>query len=162
MQEKALAWIVSILDEKEIPYSICGGLAANFYGSERPLNDIDLFVPESYFDGVVESCAGYISKPAQHYCEAAEGWDLVYAQFIFAGTKIEVGNASNARIYDASSSCWHTLNIDFQNTVRGELLGTEVSVMPMADLIHYKRLLNRAVDQQDVLMLNGGRDSLPR
>ena len=135
MKENALAWIVEILQENRVPFSICGGLAANFYGSERPLNDIDLFVPDEYFSDVVEAGAKYISKPAQHYCEKAEGWDLEYVQFIFEGVKIEVGNSKNAKVYDTSASRWHELIIDFQDTVKGKILGSEVSVMPVTDLV---------------------------
>lgn len=40
----AAQWIVGLLRDRSIPFLICGGLAAKGYGSERELNDIDLFV----------------------------------------------------------------------------------------------------------------------
>lgn len=44
--ENGLRWVVSILKKQRIPFQISGGLAAHIYGSKRPLNDIDLDVPE--------------------------------------------------------------------------------------------------------------------
>ncbi|WP_027858033.1 nucleotidyltransferase family protein [Marinobacterium jannaschii] len=156
MKDRALAWIVTLLETRNIPLSVCGGLAANFYGSDRPLNDIDLFVPQARFAEVVSAGAGFVSKPAQHYCEKAEGWDLEYVQLIYKGTKIEVGNACNARIFDRSVSRWRPLVIDFDSTVTGEYLGSRLSVMPRADLIEYKSRLGRAVDLQDISSLRAG------
>ena len=154
MKEKALAWIVTLLNDNNSPFSICGGLAAQFYGAKRPLNDIDLFVPAQYFDTVVNAGKAYISKPAQHYCEAAEGWDLEYVQFIYKGVKIEVGSAKGVKIFDSVSSTWQALTIDFENTVKGELFGVPVSVMPKEDLIAYKTSLGRDVDRIDIQSLS--------
>lgn len=154
MKENALAWIVGILNDHQCPYAICGGLAANVYGSPRPLNDIDLFVPAQYFDRIVQAGADYISKPAEHYCEAVEGWDLEYAQFIYQGTKIEIGSDKNVRIFDHSNDEWTALIIDFDNAVKGQLFGIDILVMPKADLVSYKTMLDRDVDRQDVSALN--------
>jgi len=138
MKEEALRWIV------------CGGLAANFYGSKRPLQDIDLFVPASHFWEVVEAGIDYISKPAQYYCEEAEGWDLEYVQFLHSGVKVEVGSSKGTRIYNPKNSCWETLEIDFKNTIQDRIFGIEVSVMPITDLINYKSVLGRPVDFEDI------------
>lgn len=158
MKESALAWIVGILNKNKIPFSVCGGLAANFYGSERPLNDIDLFVPGQCFDQVVKAGTNHISKPAQHYCEEAEGWDLEYVQFIYDGIKIEVGSAHKTKIFDAEHHCWQDLPIDFENTVKSTIFGSPVSVMPVADLIRYKTQLGREVDKLDVAAISNTRD----
>ncbi|MCG8053784.1 MAG: hypothetical protein AB2747_05170 [Candidatus Thiodiazotropha taylori] len=40
-QSKALSWIVSLLNQHQISFLICGGLAAIGYGSNRKLNDIE-------------------------------------------------------------------------------------------------------------------------
>jgi hypothetical protein len=51
----AAQWIVELLRDRNIPFLICGGLAAKGYGSERDLNDIDLFVPGEDFSAVVQA-----------------------------------------------------------------------------------------------------------
>jgi hypothetical protein len=153
MAETALAWIVKVLNDRMCPFAVCGGLAARFYGVDRPLNDIDIFVPAACFQAVVDAGAQYISKPAQHYCEAAEGWDLEYVQFLYAGTKIEVGNARQVNIYERALARWRPLVVDFDSTVSGVILGSRVSVMPKTDLMRYKTQLGRDVDLQDVSVL---------
>ena len=148
MQTEALQWIAGVLIERQIPYQICGGLAAIAYGSDRPLNDIDLFVPRDRFAEVVSAGRPFISKPAQHYCEGE--WDLEYVQFLVDGTKIEVGNASGARIRDAATGEWTALKIDFSKSQKSVLLGIEVPLMEAQDLISYKTTLGRTVDQLDI------------
>lgn len=44
--KEALAWITNILKKYSIPFQITGGLAAILYGSKRPLEDIDIDIPE--------------------------------------------------------------------------------------------------------------------
>jgi len=90
---------VGLLRVRQIPFQICGGLAAQGYGAERELNDIDLFVHGEHFATVVQAGQAFISKPAGHFCE--EGWDLTYVQFKQAGIKVEVGNAEGG----AALSC---------------------------------------------------------
>lgn len=148
MHQLAAQWIVKILRDRNIPFLVCGGLAAKGYGSERDLHDIDLFVPGENFSSVVEAGREYISKAAKHYRE--EGWDLSYVQFKYEGIKVEVGNADDPRIFDASSQSWVPLNIDFSRYKTVNLLGLELPIMLEEDLIRYKSLLARPVDIQDV------------
>ena len=51
---EALAWVIGFIEANDIPYLICGGLAARAYGSMRPLHDIDLYVPAIHYETVVE------------------------------------------------------------------------------------------------------------
>ena len=148
MHQFAAKWIVGLLRDRNIPYQICGGLAAKGYGAERELNDIDLFVSREHFDAVVQAGQAYISKPATHYCE--EGWDLTYVQFMYEGVKVEVGNADGAQIFDAASQAWVPLNIDFARYETVNLLGLELPVMLKSDLIRYKSVLSRPVDIDDI------------
>ena len=55
MHHLAAQWIVGLLRDRNIPFLICGGLAAKGYGSERDLNDIDLFVSGEHFSSVVQA-----------------------------------------------------------------------------------------------------------
>ena len=151
MHHLAAKWILGLLRDRNIPFLICGGLAAKGYGSERDLNDIDLFVPGECFWSVVEAGQEYVSKAAAHRRE--EGWDLTYVQFKYEGVKVEVGNADRAQIFDAQNRTWVALNIDFSRYETVHLLGLELPLMLKEDLIWYKSLLSRPVDIEDVLAI---------
>lgn len=148
MHQVAVQWIVGLLRDRNIPFLICGGLAARGYGSERDLNDIDLFVPGEHFSSVVQAGQEFISKAATHYRE--EGWDLTYVQFKYEGVKVEVGNADGPRIFDAGSQAWIPLNVDFSRYKTVRLLGLELPLMLKEDLVRYKSVLSRPVDIEDI------------
>lgn len=148
MAVDALEWISGLLTEQKIPFLVCGGLAAIGYGSTRPLNDIDLFVPGVHFQAVVAAASQYISKPAKHY--VGEGWDLEYVQFIYQGTKVEVGNAEGASIFNAATEQWVPLPVDFSHARSVVVLGIDVPLMSAEDLISYKKILDRQVDREDI------------
>lgn len=148
MALEALKWITNLLTEKRIPFVVCGGLAAIGYGSTRPLNDIDLFVPGEKFQEVVRAAEKYISKPPKHYTE--EGWDLEYVQFIYHGTKVEVGNDDGVKVYSSKLKKSFPLQISFTDINYVEVLGIIIPLMQANDLITYKRVLNRPVDQEDI------------
>lgn len=147
----ALQWISDLLKERDIPFVVCGGLAAIAYGSTRPLNDIDLFVPCQHFQKVISAASDHISKPAKRSRE--EGWHLEYIQFIYEGTKVEIGNAEQAEIFDSNSNEWKALSIDFSRVNDVEVLGVTVPVMRVEDLISYKKKLGRPVDREDIAQI---------
>lgn len=153
VHQAALKWIVELLRERDIPFLICGGLAATGYGSKRDLHDIDLFVPSAYFQDVVVAGKHFISKPATHYRE--EGWDLNYVQFKYGGVKVEVGNADGAQIYNTRAQMWVNLAIDFTRHEIVKVLGIDVPLMLREDLIKYKSLLSRPVDLEDIEVIRG-------
>ncbi|MTJ00471.1 MAG: hypothetical protein FH752_17845 [Marinobacter adhaerens] len=146
--ESAAKWIFSLLRDRNIPFLICGGLAARGYGSQRDLHDIDLFVPGEHFSSVVQAGQQFISKAAAHRQE--EGWDLTYVQFKYEGVKVEVGNANGAQIFDAGNETWVPLNIDFSRYATVQLLGLNLPLMLKDDLVQYKTALSRPVDIEDI------------
>ncbi|MFC3852240.1 nucleotidyltransferase [Salinispirillum marinum] len=151
MQNAALQWISDLLRERDIPFVVCGGLAAIAYGSTRPLNDIDLFVPGKHFQSVVSAGSPHVSKSAKRSREA--GWHLEYIQFIYEGVKVEVGNAEQVEIFDSDSHEWTELHLDFSRVKDIEVMGVALPVMNVEDLIHYKRILNRPVDRDDLAQI---------
>jgi hypothetical protein len=144
----AAQWIVRLLRDRNIPFLVCGGLAAKGYGSERDLNYIDLFVPGEHFSSVVQAGKEFVSKAAAHRQE--EGWDLTYVQFKYEGIKVEVGSAGGPRIFDAGNQTWVPLSIDFSRYATVHLLGLELPLMLKDDLAHYKTALSRRVDIEDI------------
>lgn len=148
MHQLAAQWIVGLLRDRNIPFLICGGLAAKGYGSERDLNDIDLFVPGEHFPSVVQAGQEFVSKASAHHQD--EGWDLTYVQFKYEGIKVEIGNAEGPRIFDAGNQVWVPLNIDFSRCKTVHLLGLELPLMLKEDLVRYKTALARPVDIEDI------------
>lgn len=154
MHRVAVQWIVGLLQERNIPFLIVGGLAAKGYGSERDLNDIDLFVPGEHFPSVVQAGQAFVSKAAAHRRE--EGWDLTYVQFKYEGVKVEVGSADGPRILDAANQAWIPLEIDVSRQETVQLLGMALPLMLKEDLIRYKAALSRPVDIEDIRAMREG------
>lgn len=148
MHHLAAQWIVELLRDQNIPFLICGGLAAQGYGSERALNDIDLFVPGECFSAVVQAGQEFVSKAAAHRQE--EGWDITYVQFKYEGIKVEVGNADGPQIFDVGKANWVPLDIDFSRYATVRLLGIDLPLMLKDDLVKYKSALSRPVDIEDI------------
>jgi hypothetical protein len=66
----ALDWIIDYLEQNEIPYLVCGGLAAQAYGSKRELVDIDLYTPDAFISQISSMGTDYITfGPAHHVGE---------------------------------------------------------------------------------------------
>lgn len=146
--ERALRWIAEILQRHDIPYQICGGLAARAYGGTRSLNDIDLYMPMLKFNLIrpqVESAVTW--GPAY---EKSALWDLTYVKMVYADQKIEIGDSAATKIFNAAEQCWVKQVIHFEQSVYTEIFGVRVPVMPKEQLISYKAILAREVDQIDI------------
>jgi len=150
--KKALHWICNLLDGKQVPYSICGGLAAISYGSKRELNDIDIFIPDRYFDEIFPSIKEFITYGPFSYKD--NYWQVKYAQLSYYDQKIEIGSDKNVMIFDTITNTWRPLTIDFDNTVLKTVYGVKVKVMDKNSLISYKTMLSRAVDIEDIGYIN--------
>lgn len=77
-------------------------------------------------------------------------WDLTYVKISYSGQKIEIGDCANLRIQDYETGQWINQVIDFGSSVSKTILDCQIDVMPVDQLIAYKQLLGRDVDQQDV------------
>jgi len=146
--EEALNWIISFLESREIPYLICGGLAAKAYGSQRPLHDIDLYVADRNYEAVAEFGHKYITYGPERLTD--HNWNVEYVQFKYMGQKIEVGSSKDIQIFDAIKHEWHQEELDFEKYTEIDILGKSVRVMEKQTLIDYKRKLNREIDIADI------------
>ena len=116
----------------------------------RPLHDIDLYAPL----GAGEAAA-FLDDVATHVVWGPEAvvdgpWDIMYMKLVHGGQKIEIGDSAEPKIRDAASGQWVRQHIDFAASEPRNVLGCTVDVMPAAQLIAYKRLLDRDVDRQDI------------
>ncbi|QUD93493.1 nucleotidyltransferase domain-containing protein [Vibrio parahaemolyticus] len=154
MSEKvkvALNWLKGLLESENIEYQIVGGLAATIHGGSREVADIDLYIHNSDAKKVLAHVSQYVSKPLTRYSEY--GWDLEYFQLIYRNQKIEIGLAQHTKIQSSLDGSWHQLEIDFSKSVFKSYQGIELQVIPVHQLVEYKRILGREVDLIDVQQL---------
>ncbi len=144
----ALDWIIEYLECNSIPYVVCGGLAAQAYGSNRELADIDIYVPDEYLQQIAQMGKNYVSYGPAHHI--GDKWDLTYVQFEFQNQKIEIGSDKDCKIFDSENGEWHQKKIDFNRYEICHIYGRSIKVMSKDDLISYKSTLKREVDLEDI------------
>jgi len=149
----ALTWIIGFLEDSNIPYVVCGGLAAKVYGADRELNDIDIYVPDKHLKTVAEYGAPYITFGPSHH--KGEQWDLTYVIFTYLGQNVEIGSDKECKILNAQQSKWVTQVIDFTCYERCNVYGVDAKVMKRDELVAYKTQLNREVDIEDINQISG-------
>jgi len=77
-------------------------------------------------------------------------WDLTYLKLDYCEQPIEIGDSGSLKIQDGRTGQWVAQHIDYRSSVPRSVLGRTVDVIPAAQLIAYKTLLDRDVDRQDV------------
>ena len=162
-QREALSWIVQEIERHNLSYQVVGGLAAIAHGASRPLHDIDLYVPfdDPNWPNFLASVQSYVTWGPKAVIEEG-AWDLLYVKISYHDQKIEIGDSNRVRIRDSATGKWIEQVIQFDSSDSKTVLGCEIDVMPVDQLISYKRLLGRAVDEQDIEDLTrNGHDQLP-
>ena len=145
----ALRWLTSLLEDLGIDYQVVGGLAARCHGADRPLADIDLYVPdEAALDRIADAAGDRVIRvPAPH---RDEHWDLTFLALECGGWKIEIASAEGARVWNGETERWESAAIRFERSEAVAVDGLELLVMPKDDLIRYKKGLGREVDRLDL------------
>jgi hypothetical protein len=155
-----LNWIVELLTSLAIPFQAVGGLAARAYGARRPLADLDFYVPTSRLSEVAVAARGYLTKAPGPHDDAY--WSLHFAAFAYAGVRIELGGADNARFMNRRTTQWNSASVDFGRSVERSVWGVRIPVMPQGQLVTYKRALDRDVDRQDLVEMEDHRPEWSR
>lgn len=140
--------MVELLRSADVPFQVVGGLAARAYGARRAIADLDFYVPTSQLDWVADLAAPFVSRSPSHHKD--ESWDLTFMKLSYRGRPIELGGADDARYFDRHAGIWREAGIQFAVSVERTILGVLVPVMPLEQLIEYKRRLDREVDRQDI------------
>ncbi len=144
----ALLWITALLEEFDIPYQIAGGMAASAYGANRELVDIDIDIPQSGFDKILDSVKKYIIYGPSYYTDPH--WDLYVMTLRYQGQEIDLTSIDNAKIFNSLTNKWELLQTDLSKACSMEVMGVKVSVIPKDDLLNYKKMLCRPVDLLDI------------
>ncbi|MDO8558607.1 MAG: hypothetical protein Q7S09_05525 [bacterium] len=146
--EKAFKWIIGILKKHEVPFQITGGLAAKVYGSNRPLADIDIDIPDDDFPKIMEDVNKFIVYGPAHYND--ERWDCKLMTLSFEGQEIDISGADSMKICDARTGEWKSMPTDFLKSVEKEVFGISVPVIPPKALVDYKQMLIGEHQREDI------------
>ncbi len=148
-----LIWITDLLKRLNIPFQIAGGLAAIIYGATRPLNDIDIDIPEDQFDLVVDALKEFIIFGPQQFKD--ENWDLLLMTLNYQRQSIDISGAHHTKIFNQATSTWQAITTDFSNVVVKNINGLLLPVIPWKELVSYKKILGREADLLDLVELTG-------
>ena len=157
--EAAFMWIINILRELAIPFQITGGLAAQLYGSKRPLADIDIDILESDMEKLSARVHEHIVFGPAQYKDAA--WDVKLMTLTYAGQDIDISAFDTTKIFDVTTSAWVELGGNLHLSETFEVYGIQVPVITKANLLAYKKMLGREVDRLDVAYLETPDGSSP-
>lgn len=144
----ALRRLSELFADLDVPWQLVGGLAARAFGSDRPLVDIDVYVPDADLARVAEALGPDLTRAPDRHRD--RHWDLTFLAADVHGWRVEVAGAESARLRERGSGRWRPADIDFGESERRSVEGVSVPVMPRDRLLEYKRALGREVDRIDV------------
>jgi hypothetical protein len=139
--KKAFHWIINILIKMNIPFQIAGGLAANLYGASRPLEDIDIDIPEKCFDLVKDEVKNLIVYGPDQFKDDA--WDLMLITLNYNGQLIDLSGAFNTKIFNNKTLEWEMCHVDFSKTKIKNCFDLDVPVISKDELLFYKNIIAR-------------------
>ena len=151
---KSLEWITGILEEEKIPYQISGGFAAHLYGAQRPVNDIDISIPEETFPRLYEKVKSYVSYGPKRSKDAK--WDIYAMVLNYEGQEIDFGGSETTKISlkdpvtREDTDNWMDAPINFNKSVWLEFNGMKLPLEDPTSMAEYKRHLNGEHQEQDV------------
>jgi|ERR1051326_34011 hypothetical protein len=148
---KTFNWIVAILRKHQVPFVISGGLAAKAYGSPRPLNDIDIDIPNKCFVEILEDISPYIVYGPARLTD--ERWDCELLTLNHEGQDIDLSGGDDLKICDARTGEWKFMPTNFADTEQLEIFGLKVLVISRAALVEYKSMLDGKHQQVDIQAL---------
>ena len=149
--KEAFIWIIKILKRRKVPYQISGGFAARIYGSKRLLADIDIEIPDRFFSRIILDIRKYLTFGPANYKDknfSTHGVALKYR-----GQVIEMSGTETEKLYDSKKKKWIKSKINLSKAVKKKVFGMTVPVIRKKDLIHYKGILMRKVDKEDLKVL---------
>ena len=147
---KALKWIVPILKENKIKFNVLGGLAAYAYGSKRMLVDIDLSMSLEDMKKLNEIAKNFVVEEPWNGTSETSQWRGYYMELNYEGIAIEIGEAKNTEFLNKNTHKWEKFPDGLDESINKKVLGLTIPVMPLKNLLDYKRKLGRNVDIIDL------------
>lgn len=150
--KEAFFWILDLLKSSEISFQISGGLAAKIYGSNRPLADIDIDVSDKdlvKLSRIINS--EHIIFGPRRYKDSE--FDLLLMTLRYQDQEIDICGIDSQRLFDKKKKIWTEESIDLFKAVPKEVFGRRIPVIPLNDLLDYKKRIRRDVDLIDVTNL---------
>ena len=147
---KALRWIIEILAKNQIPYRIGGGFAAHIYGSNRPINDIDISLSGKYFEIIVPEVMRYITAGPKHYSNSK--WDCDTLSLNYSGQEIDMTDIDTIKMSNKEQTEWFQTKDKYRKfpSIMMGIGGINVSIMDPRDLIAYKKELDGEHQSVDI------------
>ena len=149
--KEAFLWIINVLRKNKIPYRITGGFVARLYGSIRPLADIDIEIHDKDIEKILPHVKNYVLRGPLKYIGHQFN---IYGLFLkYKGQEIDICGTDTQKIFNKPKNKWTQKIINLKKSVRKKVYGLSVKVVPLKDLIDYKKRISRKVDIEDVRQL---------
>ncbi|PKM88915.1 hypothetical protein CVU83_00895 [Candidatus Falkowbacteria bacterium HGW-Falkowbacteria-2] len=149
--EKAFLWIVNLLRQHRIRFRISGGLAANVYGTKRVLADIDIEVESEAVKVLFGVVKEYVTYGPKMYKD--KEFNLLLMTLKYKGQEIDICGIDDLKYFNKQTGQWETQKVKLSSCVRRKVYNRIVPIIPLKDLITYKKKLMREVDIEDVNVL---------
>ena len=138
--------LISALDEHQIDYALCGGIAMAIYDRPRATVDIDLLILSESLDGVIAIATGF-------------GYTIRGMEMSFSNGAVEI-----RRVSKIDSETGHVLSLDlllvtpeirqvWDSRVQADWEGGTLSVVSREGLIRLKNMRGSAQDHADISAL---------
>jgi hypothetical protein len=150
--KEALNWIIAILRKNKIKFELTGGFASRIYGSKRPLADIDIEVSDKAVLNLKDIVKKYIIYGPKEYKD--KNFDLQLMTLKYKGQIIDICGKDSEKIFDKNKNKWVEEKTDLRKAKKKKIKNLIIPVVPLKDLIHYKKELSRNVDKKDVKELS--------
>lgn len=147
--EQALATLLELFESRDLWYRATGGLAGNVHGSAWPLHDIDLDYRRADWPRIAEGLGALLVSPPALYED--EEFRLVMAVARISGVQVEFCQLEDCAV--AGPDGWVAQDTDLARRDLRVFQGRALWVLPLPDLIAYKRLLGREADLRELCSL---------
>jgi len=149
--KKAFQWIVDIIKTNGVPFYVSGGIAANVYGADRPIFDIDIEIPDQCFDKIFPLVKDFVIYGPRRYMDA--NFDILLMTLEYEGQRIDISGCTSDKLYDRDKGIWEFYGDKISNVIEKDVYGLKVPVINRQDLIEYKKKIKRPTDLEDVIAI---------